>query len=72
RDGVIASLAPLVSAASLAGTPVPVTQGLIRLAEAMLGADLAAAGRRLDAIGITAETVDSARRAFDALMTGVR
>jgi len=72
RDGVIASLAPLVSAASLAGAPVPVTQGLIRLAEAMLGADLAAAGRKLDAIGITAETVDSARRAFDALMTGAR
>lgn len=72
RDGVVASLAPLVSAAGLAGVAAPMTQSVIRLAEGLLGADLAAAGRRLDTIGITAATVDSARRAFDALMTGAR
>jgi hypothetical protein len=72
RDGVIASLAPLASAAALAGVAAPMTQSVIRLSEGILGADLAAAGRQLDTIGITAETVDSARRAFDALMTGAR
>ncbi len=68
RDGVIGSLVPLVSAADLAGLPVPRTQSLITLAETLLGADVAASGRRLDTVGVREGDVDSARRTFDALM----
>jgi hypothetical protein len=70
RDGVVGSLVPLASAAALAGRSVPRTESLIALAEMLLGADVAAAGRRLETIGITAGDVDGARRAFDALMEG--
>lgn len=70
RDGVIGSLVPLVSAARLTGIDVPVTQSMITLASAVLGADVAAAGRRLDTIGIAATDADGARRAMDAIATG--
>jgi len=70
RDGVVGSLVPLASAAGLAGVAAPRTQSLITLAETLLGADIAASGRRLETIGVTAGTVDGARRAFDALMEG--
>lgn len=68
RDGVIGSLVPLVSAADLAGLPVPRTQSLITLAETLLGADVAASGRRLDTVGVREGDVDSVRRTFDVLM----
>jgi hypothetical protein len=68
RDGVVGSLVPLASAAAVAGVPVPRTQALITLTETLLGADIAASGRRLETIGITSADVDGARRAFDALM----
>jgi len=61
---------PLISAASLAGQEVPVTQSMVTLAATLLGADVAAAGRRLDTIGINAGDIDSARRAMDAIATG--
>ncbi|MEJ6710486.1 MAG: hypothetical protein QNK92_17150 [Amylibacter sp.] len=70
RDGVIGSLVPLMSAAKLAGIDLPVTQAMITLASAVLGADVAAAGRRLDTIGITATDIDTARSAMDAIATG--
>ena len=72
RDGVIGSLAPLCSAAALAGLPVPQTQAMITLTGAILDADVAASGRRLDTMGITANTIDDARRSFDALTAGGR
>lgn len=72
RDGVIGSLVPLTSAANLAGCDVPVTRSMITLAETVLGADVSAAGRRLDGIGVTAETVESARRIFDTILDGGR
>lgn len=72
RDGVIGSLVPLSSAASLAGVSLPVTQSMITLASTLLGADVAAAGRRLDTIGINDSDIDSARRAMDAIATGHR
>ncbi len=72
RDGVIGSLVPLASAAALTGTQVPVTQAMVTLASAVLGADVAAAGRRLDTIGINAADVDGARREMDAIATGTR
>lgn len=72
RCGVIASLVPLVSAAELSGTPVPVTRAMIALASSVLGADVAAAGRRLDTIGIRTADAAEARRAMDALATGRR
>ncbi len=67
RDGVIGSLVPLTSAAALTRTPVPVTEAMITLAGAVLGADVAAAGRRLDTIGITATDASEARRQMDAI-----
>lgn len=72
RDGVIGSLVPLLSAAGLSGTPVPRTEALVRVTEGLLGVDIAAAGRRLDAIGIAAADVADARRVLDALATGGR
>ncbi len=70
RDGVIGSLVPLLSAAELAGVAAPVTQSMVTLASAVLGADVAAAGRRLDTIGVTASDIDTARQAMDAVATG--
>jgi len=36
----------------------------------VLGADVAASGRRLNTIGIDATHIDTARRAMDAIATG--
>lgn len=72
RDGVIGSLVPLISAAEIAGVDTPVTQSMITLASSVLGADVAAAGRRLDTIGIREADIDSARSAMDAIATGAR
>lgn len=69
RDGVIGSLVPLCSAARLAGIDVPVTGSMITLASAVLGADVAAAGRRLETIGITADDIDAARLVIDRIAT---
>ena len=70
RDGVIGSLVPLVSAAEMAGVEVPMTRALITLASTVLGADVAAAGRRLDTIGIRAQDIDTARKSMEAIATG--
>ncbi len=67
RDGVIGSLVPLCSAAQLAGVDVPVTQSMITLASAVLGADVAAAGRKLQTIGIEAGDIAEARLAMDRI-----
>lgn len=72
RDGVIGSLIPLISAAALTSTPVPVTQAIVTLAAAVLPADVASAGRRLETIGITATDIDTARKAMDAIARGGR
>jgi hypothetical protein len=72
RDGVIGSLVPLASAADLAGVPVPQTKALISMTGAILDADIAASGRRLETVGMTAANLDEARRAFDALTPGGR
>ena len=72
RDGIVASLVPLLSAARLTETAVPVTQSMVTIGSSILGADVAAAGRRLDTIGIDASDIDSARRAMDAIAMGQR
>lgn len=72
RDGVIGSLAPLASAADLAGIAVPQTHALMAMTGAILNADVAAAGRRLETMGITADGPDGLRRAMDALTPGGR
>lgn len=72
RDGVIGSLTPLASAADLAGVAVPQTKALMASVGAILDADVAAAGRRLETVGINAANPDAARRAFDALTPGGR
>ncbi|MBU2980638.1 hypothetical protein KO498_02310 [Lentibacter algarum] len=72
RDGVIGSLIPLISAAALTSTPVPVTQAIVTLAAAVLPADVASAGRRLETIGITATDIDTARKAMDTIAKGGR
>lgn len=70
RDGVIGSLVPLISAAALTGTEVPMTQAMITLATTMLGADVGSAGRKLSTIGIATSDIDTARKAMDAIATG--
>ena len=72
RCGVIGSLVPLTSAAKIAKLEVPMTTSLINLASNILGADISAAGRRLEAIGINADNIDTARRAMDEIATGGR
>ena len=72
RDGVIGSLVPLASAADLAGISVPQTKALMANVGAILDADVAAAGRRLETMGVTSASPDDVRRAFDAITTGGR
>ncbi len=67
RDGVIGSLAPLASAARIAGVAAPATEAMIVLASSVLKADLATAGRRLEAIGVDATTIDAARSQLSAI-----
>ncbi len=70
RDGVIGSLVPLLSAAKITGTATPMTQAMVTLVGSVLGVDVAAAGRRLDTIGITADDIDTARKAMDKIASG--
>jgi hypothetical protein len=72
RDGVIGSLVPLASAAELADIDVPQTRALMAMTGAILDADVAASGRRLDTMGITERNLDAVRRTFDALTAGGR
>ncbi len=72
RDAVIGSLVPLISAAELAGVEVPVTRSMVTLVSAILGADIASAGRRLGTIGIRESDIDAARATMDAIATGAR
>ena len=65
RCAVLGSLVPLVSAAEVASVDVPATQALIDLATALLGGDLESTGRRLDRIGLAAESMGAVRRAVD-------
>ncbi len=70
RDGVIGSLVPLLSAAEMSGVSTPITQSMVTLASVVLGADVAAAGRRLDTIGINASDLGTARRVMDSIAVG--
>ena len=72
RCAVVGSLTPLLSAAEVAGTEVPVTRAMTALAETLLGGDLAPAGRRLDTVGIGASDLDDARRTIEAIARGER
>ena len=72
RDGVIGSLVPLVSAAEMADIEVPMTRAMITLASSVLGADVAAAGRKLETIGISGADLADVRKAMDAIATGAR
>ena len=72
RCAVIGSLAPLLSAAGIAGVDAPVTRAMAALAEAALGDGMAIAGRRLDMIGIGTDDPDDARRILDAAVRGRR
>lgn len=72
RDAAIGSLEPLVSAARVAGVEAPVTQSILQMISAALGADLAPAGRRLETVGVTAGYIDDARKAMDRIAKGAR
>lgn len=72
RDGVVGSLAPLASAADAAGVAVPQTRALMALVNAVLEADVAAAGRSLSAMGLQGADADAIRRALDTLTPGAR
>ncbi len=67
RNATIGSLVPLVSAARMAGSPVPVTESMVSLAGSVLGAEMSNAGRRLETIGIDSSSVEDARRVLDAI-----
>jgi hypothetical protein len=67
RCATVGSLAPLLSAARIAGIDVPATESVITLASTVLGADIEPAGRRLDAIGVNAGNIDEARRILDSI-----
>ena len=67
RDAVIGSLVPLASAAKVAAPAAPVTESMITLTSAVLDADIASAGRRLDTIGIGAGDIDDTRRLMDSI-----
>ena len=72
RCAVIGSLAPLLSAAVVAGVAAPVTRAISTLADAALGDGMAGAGRRLRTIGVDAADLHDARRAMDAIARGER
>lgn len=72
RDGVLGSLSPLASMARLAGVAVPQTEAMMAMVGAILNADVAPAGRRLETMGLLVATADEARSAFDALTVGGR
>lgn len=67
RCATVGSLAPLVSAARIAGVEVPATVAMVTLVSTVLGADVEPAGRKLDAIGINAGNLDEARRILDSI-----
>ena len=72
RCAVIGSLAPLLSAAEVAGRDAPATRAMATLAGTALGDDIAGASRRLDTIGLAATGLDDARRMLDDLARGER
>ena len=71
RDAVTGSLIPLQSAGRLADVATPATDSLITLAGALLGRNIAVAGRRLEAMGVTADDRDEARRNMESLARGM-
>lgn len=70
RCAVIGSLAPLLSAAEVAGVAAPVTRAMTTLAAAALGREMTGAGRRLHLVGVDAANLDDARRTLDAIARG--
>ena len=70
RDAAIGSLEPLLSAARLAKVNTPVTEAMLTMISAALGADLAPAGRRLETVGVLAADIDDARRKMDQIARG--
>lgn len=72
RDATIGSLVPLASAAGIAGVPVPVTESMITMVSAILGADIASAGRKLETVGIDAGNLEQARRIMDDIAQGAK
>ncbi len=70
RCAVIGSLAPLISAAAVAGVAVPHTRSLVTLASAALGSDLLTAGRKLETLGIDTDSLEAARRSLETRMQG--
>lgn len=72
RCATIGSLVPLASAARVAGVGAPTTEAMITLVSALLGSDIAKAGRRLETIGVTADNIDGARQLIDAIANGAR
>ncbi|MGB0851964.1 MAG: hypothetical protein ACPGVA_04095 [Pikeienuella sp.] len=70
RDAAIGSLEPLISAARIAGCNVKLTESMLTMISAALGADLAPAGRRLETVGVNATDIDDARRVMDRIAKG--
>jgi hypothetical protein len=62
---VATSLVPLLSAARLAGVPVPATEALVGLASVLADLDYARHGRTLASLGLEALGPEGIRRALD-------
>lgn len=69
---VIGSLAPLRSAADLAGVDTPVTDSVIATAGASLDRRLDVAGRQLHAMGVDARSPEHTRRHLESISRGER
>ena len=68
RDGVIGSLAPLCSAADLAGLEVPYSKALMTLVCGLLKSDISAAGRQLGILGSNVTNPTAVRRVVNDLL----
>ena len=69
---VVGSMVALQSAGQLVGTSTPVTDSVIVAAGATLNRNLQTAGRKLEAMGVSSESGDAARRNLEAVARGER
>ncbi len=71
RDGIIASLAPLVSLAKFTDADLSVTQSLITLASNFINGNLRASYRQLDNLDVAPDNLEETRNVIEQLSLGV-
>ena len=60
-EDVLAGALPMTALAEVAGVPTPTISGLVTLAGALLGEDLATQGRTVENLGLSGLAVDDVR-----------